>query len=367
MALIRYFKLFTCCIPVKGYQNSIICDLQRSEFRTIENDLLEIFRQCETLSVEEIKAEYDTAQHGVIEAFFNELVQMELGFFTTSPDSFPPISMKWEHPSIITNAIIDFSGPIDTGVYEKTFTQLDALGCKALQLRFYKAVAFSLLEQLLTFLDESGLTSVELILPYSNENGDMAAAIRRRILNKYLIINHIFVYNAPKNNVDEDSRHSTIVFSTGSIPSERACGNISQQAFQLNIFNFVESHNFNSCLNRKISIDKKGLIRNCPSLPESYGHIENTSLAEVVKNPEFKKYWRITKDEIEVCRDCEFRYICTDCRAYRERPGDVYSKPLKCGYDPYTGTWENWSSHPLKQKAIAFYGMEGMMNKEGIS
>lgn len=63
-----------------------------------------------------------------------------------------------------------------------------------------------------------------------------------------------------------------------------------------------------------------------------------------------------------VCKDCEFRYICTDCRAYVEDPDDILSKPLKCGYNPYTGEWSEWSTNPLKQKAIDFYGMNNFVN-----
>ncbi len=92
-------------------------------------------------------------------------------------------------------------------------------------------------------------------------------------------------------------------------------------------------------------------------MPESFGNIRDTTLMEAIEKPGFKKYWNITKDQIAVCKDCEFRYICTDCRAYKEDPDDDYSKPLKCGYDPYTGVWEEWSTNPLKQKAIDFYGM----------
>ena len=72
----------------------------------------------------------------------------------------------------------------------------------------------------------------------------------------------------------------------------------------------------------------------------------------------------IQKDQIAVCKDCEFRYICTDCRAYKEDPEDDYSKPLKCGYDPYTGVWSEWSTNPLKQKAIQYYGMEEIIKQE---
>jgi hypothetical protein len=39
----------------------------------------------------------------------------------------------------------------------------------------------------------------------------------------------------------------------------------------------------------------------------------------------------------------------------------MYSKPLKCGYNPYTCEWEEWSTNPLKQKAIDYYGMREVL------
>lgn len=92
-------------------------------------------------------------------------------------------------------------------------------------------------------------------------------------------------------------------------------------------------------------------------MKDSFGNIKDTTLKEVLKNQYLKKYWNIKKDNITVCKDCEFRHICTDCRAYLENPDDEYSKPLKCGYDPYTNEWSEWSKNPAKQKGIDFYGM----------
>ena len=96
-------------------------------------------------------------------------------------------------------------------------------------------------------------------------------------------------------------------------------------------------------------------------MAKSFGNIKDITLAEALRHKDFTAYWNITKDRTAVCKDCEFRYICTDCRAYLEKPEDMYSKPLKCGYDPYTTTWEDWSVNPLKQEAIAFYGMQDKM------
>ncbi|WP_449401633.1 SPASM domain-containing protein [Chryseobacterium wanjuense] len=106
-----------------------------------------------------------------------------------------------------------------------------------------------------------------------------------------------------------------------------------------------------------------GNIKNCPAMPQNFGNIKDTTLEKAVNHLDFKKYWNLTKDNIEICKDCEFRYICTDCRAYTERTnnnndGLDISKPLKCGYNPYTGEWQEWSTSPLKQKAIQHYGME---------
>jgi SPASM domain peptide maturase of grasp-with-spasm system len=100
-----------------------------------------------------------------------------------------------------------------------------------------------------------------------------------------------------------------------------------------------------------MGIDINGNIKNCPLMPEKFGNIHQSSLEEILIKSDFKKYWNLTKDKIEICKDCEFRYICTDCRAFTQRTHknkenlDI-SKPLKCGYDPYTCTWEDWSESP---------------------
>lgn len=103
-------------------------------------------------------------------------------------------------------------------------------------------------------------------------------------------------------------------------------------------------------------------------MQQNFGNIKDTTLEEALNHPDFKKYWNVNKDMIEVCKDCEFRHICTDCRAYTERThfdGEIdLSKPLKCGYNPYTNEWAEWSTNPLKEKAIEYYGMQDLVKKD---
>ena len=75
---------------------------------------------------------------------------------------------------------------------------------------------------------------------------------------------------------------------------------------------YVEALTHNSCLNKKISIDKEGNTRNCLSMPESFGNINSTSLRKALENKNFKKYWDVNKDKIAGSRDCEFQYIYTE-------------------------------------------------------
>lgn len=74
-------------------------------------------------------------------------------------------------------------------------------------------------------------------------------------------------------------------------------------------------------------------------MKRSYGNIATTELKELLNNPEFTKLWYITKDKVEVCKDCEFRNICTDCRCFLTDETNIFSKPKNCSYDPYTNKW----------------------------
>jgi SPASM domain peptide maturase of grasp-with-spasm system len=164
--------------------------------------------------------------------------------------------------------------------------------------------------------------------------------------------------------IEGNNGRGFLLFVEDNFIGKECCGIISPFYFVPNIFTFTEAQKHNTCLNRKISIDTEGYIRNCPSMKEHYGNIKDTTLQEALQHPDFKKYWFVNKDQIAVCKDCEFRYICTDCRAYLENPEDMYSKPLKCGYNPYTCEWEEWSTNPLKQKAIEHYGMQELVKSE---
>lgn len=127
------------------------------------------------------------------------------------------------------------------------------------------------------------------------------------------------------------------------------CGFISKSQFTLNQLFFAESQSCNTCLHKKVSIDMNGKIKNCPSSNKLFGDIKRDKLMHAINSNSFKDLWYVKKDEIQVCRDCEYRYMCLDCRVFVDDPDNNYSRPSKCGYNPYIGKWSDEDGYvPLK-------------------
>lgn len=356
-----FFKLYASCVPVAGAERSVVCDLQRTNIVLIPNILYEILINHENKSVNDIKAFYNNEADTFIDDYFIFLEESELGFFTNEPQNFPKLDNIWKAPSYITNVIIDISS-FSNHNYIKIKNELDELNCKAIEFRIFDEMCINDLINLLEFFKDSRLQHILIIIKYSIQFQELDFDL---ILTKYpKIVGIVFhtVLNTKNDGKSLINTNSKISYTEQNIDSEIHCGVIQTNYFSINIDTFFESNSFNSCLNKKVSIDKYGYIKNCPSMKQNFGKFENTLIADALNHPDFKKYWNVTKDSIDICKDCEFRYICTDCRAYTEQKNDEIeidlSKPLKCGYSPYTNQWSEWSLNPLKQKIILSYGME---------
>ena len=364
----EYFKIYSNCLLVRGRNRSVICDLQKNIFKLIPNDLFEILDRFDGHSISKVKEFYSNAFNETIDEYFSFLVENQFVFFTSIPENFPSLNLYFEEPLPVSNCIIDRDSQSKYSIYN-LIEQLEKINCRAVQMRFFYSPTIDELKKIIVFIDElnSIVSSVDIIVPSNikiNENTYTSLMIEHpRIVS-------IFIYNATTNKSMNPVRKNSgfLIFSSTKMDNEKSCGIISSNYFSLNIKTFTESQLHNTCLNRKISIDKDGNIKNCPSMPQSFGNIKDTTLEEAVNHPDFKKYWNVNKDMIAVCKDCEFRHICTDCRAYTERThfdGEIdLSKPLKCGYNPYTNEWAEWSTNPLKEKAIEYYGMQDLVKKD---
>lgn len=68
----------------------------------------------------------------------------------------------------------------------------------------------------------------------------------------------------------------------------------------------------------------------------NYGKLSEVPIEKMLSN----NFRNLTKDSIEGCKDCEYRYACFDCRPDSNGRG-LYQKPWYCTYNPQTGLWSD--------------------------
>lgn len=103
----------------------------------------------------------------------------------------------------------------------------------------------------------------------------------------------------------------------------------------------VDGHN---CLAGKITITDNGNVLPCIfSREQIVGSVRTQSLRQVLDG-KIQAIWQTTKDDVLVCQDCEYRYVCFDCRPISEGAscgnGEYTTAPYpRCTYNPYEGVW----------------------------
>ncbi|MCJ7932769.1 MAG: grasp-with-spasm system SPASM domain peptide maturase [Chryseobacterium sp.] len=355
-----FLKLFDSVKITKGAKNSIIFDTNTGFLKLIPNAFFDLLSN-EKQNYAVLKKQLDPSSLEALEEYLSFIIDNNLGFIISSKkelQSFQSKSHFNEIPSHVDYLILDINN--SRILNNNLIKQVCNLKIKYLQIRFLELGSNEIIEIIskLEQFNDFNINEISIIAEYSIELLSFIKENSYKISNKFLSI----VLHSSNEQDFQMLDHVNITVIKNKIKIPLSCGFIDLKNVNLNRFFYLEAQCHNSCLYKKIGIDKEGNIKNCPSMSQSFGNIKETTLENTLNHSEFKKYWNLTKDSIEVCKDCEFRYICTDCRAYTEqthisKEGLDISKPLKCGYNPYTGEWEEWSTNPLKQKAIEHYRM----------
>ena len=339
-----FFCLFASCKVVLGSSRSTICDIERGKVYFIPNELAGLLNEG-FIAQKLIPLQFKD--------WIEEFVSSELGFWTQNPEYFPKISLDWDSPELINNAILEMDFHTMEDI-EAMITQLNGLHCKFVEFRYYHKFEVEKFAKILPLLTQGTIRGFTIFLPFHSLNGIESLS---SIYDNTVQLQSIIIHSAPKD-LKGIEKHEKVLVTDSKIDSTHHCGKVSPDYFSINISTFTESQSYNTCLNRKISVDLKGNIKNCPSTSKVFGNIKSDSLIEIAKDRSFQKLWHISKDQVNVCKSCEFRYVCTDCRAYLENPDDIFSKPLKCGYNPETTEWQEWSVNPIKSQSIKYYKLD---------
>lgn len=326
--------MFACCQLVFGRSKSLVYDLQRKGFYSLSNDAYSILKMSENLDIASIKAFYND-KDSFIDDFFNQFIEAEMGFYTNEPTSFPNIDFTWYSPNVITNSIIEIDNYSQFD-FEYAIKQLDDLACKAVQIRFLNFITIDVINGYLSVFKTSRIKHIELLIPFVSES----------FRNEYyeIMVNdprlyRIMVYSSPKDQLIFSNR----IQGKALIEFEKDIRiNINEtiklERFSTNIELFSEAQAYNLGLNRKVCINKEGEIKNYLTHKSSFGNIMNTDVKNVIESKEFIKKWDVSNDDIEICKDCQYRYTCVSNSDIIEIKGKYYKEEI-CGFDPFTNNW----------------------------
>lgn len=332
----RFFILFSCCIPVKGYKRSTLCDIQRDSYMYIPNKFCDFLLQCSGLVDFDLLHHIDHIEKQSLTIWLDKLANKEFGFYTDDEsdlNSFLPIDLKYEEPKPISNAIIDVCEEYEQN-FSAIFTQLDELLCEAIELRIFHEINPQKLSDILFLTQGTSIRTIEIVIKYGEEYDEPTII---SFFKENARLSKITLHTSDNNRIIDDNNY-LIMYIEDAIDSESHCGIVDSDFFKLNLQLFTESLNKNTCLNKKISVDKYGYVKNCPSMAKHFGHTRDVKLKDVLLDVNFTRTWDISKDQIEICKVCEFRHMCTDCRAYTQ-DSNLFNKPSKCSYDPYKAIW----------------------------
>lgn len=165
------------------------------------------------------------------------------------------------------------------------------------------------------------------------ENQDILPQIREYIERKGLQYNGFDTVRTVKHSVQNS--HAV---TRRDITAQRI---MHQPHFTTSPFAFSCNRQWNSCWYGKLAITSRGDVIPCIFARDLVcGNVRTDPLESI--REKLLGYWRITKDQVEGCSACEFRYACDDCRPLAMGDGDgLLGKYPRCTYLPGSCQWQD--------------------------
>lgn len=300
---------------VKGFNRSCIYDLPRQKYDFVPNDVLKKIIELENKDKIFVESQLDEVELSWLDLF----IENEYCFYISKDfiDCFPKIDFTWKSPSKVTNAIVDISD-LNT---DFDFLELENLNCMHIVIRFEK---INKIDGIFTFLktklNDLTFRSVEIIIVQDiSVKIKLYNSLKKRIEQEINIISNVEVLRKKPTKLESRFRPNFII--------------------QISIFSEAQKNNL--FFNRKLYIDSSGFIKNGIESDTKFFSLRKKTIEETVDKPAFQKLWKTNKDKIDVCKDCEFRYMCVDNRIPIQREDDSLYFEKECAYNPYISLWDN--------------------------
>lgn len=333
-----FFLLYSNCRVVEGSTYSAIYDLQSQCYYSISNEIKELIARLSKEPVSKILERYVGSKNQLLKILDNFVVN-KIGFYTPYPELFPPLNIEVYDVYDFNNVCIDID--LDTSQYIEMLECLLPFIMQGLQIRLYNSddnklkLFFSYLE---TFFEKVNLFYCEVLLDNYRDLNTVISIEEDKFNHIGCIMEFSPTFDQSVNVIQLENQKRLIQVKSNSIQENKLKKKeISKNNFFVNMELFNEANFYNSFYYKKVYINTAGNISNSLN-GESFGTLFDENLSEIISINGFKDIWFINKDKMEICRDCEFRYMCVDDRI-PVKTKNGYKFESSCNYNPYKGIW----------------------------
>jgi len=220
----------------------------------------------------------------------------------------------------------------------KLVDHLNNLRVSNLQIRIFNVnLNYEQLDDMLGFFKNSLMRGIEIFLPYTET---ISVQELHQLITDNKRIFKIVIFRSPFNKIvfcNKPELDKKVVFINKDIEIDTN-DVIALETFEIRRNIFLEAKNFNVGLNRKLWIKQDGSISNGSQTRLAKYINEDFNLTVFVYDNKDLFVNSICNDKIEVCKDCQYRYMCISTSKLEYNDNKIYKKEM-CSFNPYTNSW----------------------------
>ncbi len=307
----------------KGYSRSILIDIHTANYWYIQNDFANLLENYPSIQISAIHQHLPYQTDNEIKNFINLILSEDLGNLSPIPliqktknsENQPSTALvhtisvetNQKMPFLAVETINECFGNFNNGTLE--------FHCQS-TINLYS---------LLSLYSTSTVQNIHLFINFNE-----ASSHDFNQLSKFAPkLKKVIIFESPREKTEKKG-NCTLNYLTP----------LSDQVYQkYNLLNrqpliqtWQTKHNY---FYKRVHITHRGDVKNSFESKYKMGNILTEHLNSIVQKKEFQALWHISKNQIDVCNDCEFRAICIDRRIPKKRANGTWYAKEECAYNPY--------------------------------
>lgn len=330
----KIIQIFASCKVVKGYTRALIYDLGRNKIHFIPLELADFISSLNGIYLEE----FDGYRADPIrKSYIDFLEKNEIIFSVLEKDAshFVNHVLEFDFPGHLNTAILEINVETTYSIHE-AIDKLEKAGCEHIVFFSANIMDINRVQELLSFFHDTRFHQIEMITKYST-------SIKINSLRELFIgeprLRKISLHSALSNKMYSVLGKASRIFLFQEELKSFPIPKTDYGYFAINYPMFVEANVANPFYNGKIFIDGDGFTKANPYESVNFGHISKINFEEVIKSSLIQNLWKTSKDMIDICKDCELRYMCLDSRVPINATGERIYHSTECNYNPYICKW----------------------------